>query len=121
MKRVYYKTEERKTSYKSFMNWFNKLKNINFINRDTSDAIADRFEDVDNDDGYKRGSFLEKGDKVILIEKVRCLTGMPEGAEYEVEDIFYGDMTYNILLTSKEYLGEGWEDYFSEDELIKID
>jgi len=30
-------------------------------------------------------------------------------------------MTYNILLTSKEYLGEGWEDYFSEDELIKID
>tara|TARA_B110000014_G_C19744353_1_gene388131 strand:- start:65 stop:214 length:150 start_codon:yes stop_codon:yes gene_type:complete len=47
MRRVYYKTEERKTSYESFMNWFNKLKNINFIDGDTSDAIADRFEDDD--------------------------------------------------------------------------
>lgn len=114
MRRVYYKTEERKTSYKSFMNWFNKLKNINFINGETSDAIADRFDD------NKNGSVLEKGDKVFLKEEARRITGMPEGAEYEVEDIFYGDMTYNILLTSEEYLGEDWEDYFSEDELIKI-
>ena len=117
MRKVYYKTEERKTSYESFMNWFNKLKNINFINGDTSDAIADRFED-DGDD--KKDSILEKGDKVFLTENARCITGMPEGAEYEVKDIFYGDMTYNILLTSREYLGEGWEDYFSEDELIKV-
>jgi hypothetical protein len=47
MRRVYYKTEERKTSYKSFMNWFNKLKSIYFINGETLDAIADRFEDND--------------------------------------------------------------------------
>ena len=63
---------------------------------------------------------MEIGKEVFINENARVLLGLPEGVEYIVKDVLKDDVPCKIVLSSCE-LGDDWEQFFMESELIYKD
>jgi hypothetical protein len=59
------------------------------------------------------------GEKVFITERAKVMVGIDNDYEYEIMDILKIKVNSPYVLVCEE-LGSGWMEFFSKDELIKI-